>query len=296
MEVRVSFVVPVYQSEKYLKDCIDSLLCQDFDERYEILLLDFGSQDSSTAMCRKYEKQHPTIIRFIRCEENYGVSATRNLGILWAQGKYIAFVDSDDMVRNDFLKTLYPLAEKEKADIVAGGYYLLDEKRKSLGHSRIAMKGNGIAFLKKLYTDPFMKTRTFVWGRLFSRDLLIKNHIQFPTDLLSFEDLPFTYKALLGADRVIYIKKPIYFYRQSASSLTKRTKGVLETHLLAFLKGKDILTKEAPVLAKELFSKKRLAITMQLLFDSYLDKKQGMDRKAAKEDYHKAVKKLFGRE
>ncbi len=295
MEVMVSFVVPVYQSGKYLRDCIDSLLDQDFELRYEILLLDFGSQDDSTALCQEYEKRHPGIIRFIRCEENYGVSATRNLGILWARGKYIAFVDSDDMVRKDFLATLFPLAEKEKADIVAGGYYLLSGNKKRKGHSRIAMKGNGIDFIRKLYRDPFMKTRTFVWGRLFLRSTLVSNRVQFPTDILSFEDLPFTYKALLSADRVVYVRTPVYFYRQSDHSLTKRTKGILETHLLAFSRGKEILRKEKPVLAKELFSKKRLAITLQLKYDSHLDVRRGMDRKQAKEAYVEAVDNLFGR-
>ena len=163
MEVLVSFIVPVYQSDKFLRTCIDSLLGQDFKGRYEILLLDFGSRDSSTSLCKEYEKKNPDVVRFLRCDINYGVSATRNLGILWSRGEYVSFVDSDDVLRKDFLSRLYPLARKEDLDVVSAGYYLLRKNKAKKGYSRINAKGNGRFFLEKLYFDIFLKTRTFVW-------------------------------------------------------------------------------------------------------------------------------------
>ena len=296
MEVMVSFIVPVYQSEKYLKPCLDSLLHQDFNQRYEVLLLDFGSQDASTRLCREYETGYPGIFRFIRCDINYGVSATRNLGLLWARGKYIAFVDSDDLLHKDFLKILFPLAEKERLDIVSGGYYLLSGEKRKSGYSRTNMSGKGKDFLRRLYYDPLMKTRTFVWGKLFRKEMLSENRIQFPTEIPSFEDLPFYYHCLLAADKVRYIKTPVYFYRQSDNSLTKRTRGVLETHLLSFRLGKGIIKKLDEDLYQELFHKKRLAITLQFRYDSYLDRKRGKSRDEARKEYEEAVKDFFGKE
>ena len=295
MDVRVSFIVPIYQSEPFLVECLDSLLALDFQERYEVLLLDFGSQDASERICTRYEREHPDMFRFIRCETNYGVSATRNLGLLWARGKYVSFVDSDDRLSKDFLSRLYPLMVKEDLDIVSAGYYLLG-KRARRGYSRINRSGDGKAFLRRLYKDPLLKTRTFVWGKLFKASLLKENRIQFPTDLLSFEDLPFYYQCLLAAKRVRYVKTPLYYYRQSSASLTKRTRGVLESHLLAFEKGRDIIQKTDPALFQELFRKKRLAITLQLRYDSHLDIRKGKERAEAKRECRKAVESLFGKE
>ena len=184
---------------------------------------------------------------------------------------------------------------KEDLDIVSAGYYLLG-KRTRRGYSRINRSGDGKDFLRRLYKDPLLKTRTFVWGKLFKASLLKENRIQFPTDLLSFEDLPFYYQCLLAAKRVRYVKTPLYYYRQSSASLTKRTRGVLESHLLAFEKGRDIIQKTDPALFQELFGKTRLAITLQLRYDSHLDIRKGKERAEAKRECRKAVESLFGKE
>jgi glycosyltransferase involved in cell wall biosynthesis len=120
----VSVIVPIYQSENYLRECLDSLVSQDFDLPYEIILSVFGSSDESLAICEEYEQKYPEKIFIVLGEKNYGISASRNAGIVKSRGDYLTFVDSDDALARNFLSVLYKLAKKGDYDIVTSGFYM----------------------------------------------------------------------------------------------------------------------------------------------------------------------------
>ena len=112
----VSIILPVYNVEKYLRRCLDSLVNQDCSCSYEIIIINDGSQDGSADIIGEFEQRYD----FIRAisQENAGVSAARNAGIAEAKGKYVALVDSDDFVEPGYISVMYELAEKYDADIV----------------------------------------------------------------------------------------------------------------------------------------------------------------------------------
>ena len=296
MEVLVSLIVPIFPNHPYLEACLDSLERQEeISFRYEILLLNFGGGEEVHKLCQKREREKPNLYRYYRRAKNDGVSATRNAGILCARGKYLAFVDSDDVLKKVFLSVLVPLAEKKNATIASGGYSLLTGKKVKRGYSRLRKEGDGKNFLFHLLTSPFLKQRTFVWGRIYRRDFLLKNHILFPS-LDTYEDLPFLYHALSLAPKVVSIKRPLYLYRQWKGSLMARPRrDTLLKHEEAFLLGKSILEEECPVLARKVFRKKRLALLLQLRFDSWQDIKNGKDKRESKKEYQETTKDLFGK-
>lgn len=120
----ISIITPVYQAEKFLKKCVDSILSQSFTD-WELLLVDDGSTDKSSEICRTYAEQDARI-RYHQ-KENGGVSSARNAGVALAEGRYITFVDSDDFAAEDLLETLYRLAEKYDAEMsICRGYDLYE--------------------------------------------------------------------------------------------------------------------------------------------------------------------------
>ena len=296
MDVLASLIVPIYRFHPYIASCLDSLERQDASFRYEILLLDFGGDEEASRLCREREREKPLLYRYYRRERNEGVSRTRNVGILAARGKYLAFVDSDDELEKDFLSLLVSLAEKKEADIAVAGYFLQKGRKKRRGYSRLRKEGKGKAFLCHLLKSPFLRQRTFVWGKVYRRSMLREGGIFLPP-LTTYEDLPFTYQALLHARKVVSIRKPLYRYRQWEGSVMARKKdSVLQSHLQAFLAGKDLLAKEDPALARSLFARRRLAVTLQLRFDARQDVRNGKDPAESRLEYRRAVNRIYGRE
>ena len=115
-EIFVSIIVPVYDVEEYLVECIESILAQTW-KHFEIILVDDGSTDSSGKMCDEYAEKYNCI--FVIHKKNGGLSSARNAGIDVARGNYLAFIDSDDVVHPDYLRELVKIVEKENADLVA---------------------------------------------------------------------------------------------------------------------------------------------------------------------------------
>ncbi len=127
--MKVSCIIPVYNVEKYIAECIDSVLNQTLDE-VEIILVDDGSTDSSGVICSEYADKFPEIIKYIR-KENEGVSVARNLGLSYASGEFVHFLDSDDTIDEHFYETCYNIAQNENSNVVLinstfDGKYLKD--------------------------------------------------------------------------------------------------------------------------------------------------------------------------
>jgi glycosyltransferase EpsH len=290
---KISVIIPVFEVKDYLGECLDSILNQDFQYPYEIILSDFGSKDGSAEICTKYEFKYPERIYVIHSEKNYGVSASRNAGLMSARGEFVTFLDSDDKVKPNYLSTLYDLAIRTESDIVTGGYYLLN-KRAHRGWSRKKFIGSGKTCLKKIYSSPFLKFRTFCWGRLYRTQLLRDYRISFDSDLDRFEDWVFVFKALLVAKKVAFIKKPLYYYRQRTGSLMESAEEIVTPHLKALARTKDFAMENDKKFALDLFSKPRFAIKEQIYYDcSYSHKKLNTSTRKLYKGYKESLHQIF---
>ncbi len=214
MEEKISIIVPIYNREKYLKRCIDSLLKQTY-KNIEIMLVDDCSKDNSAEIAKEYEKKHPLVCRVIQQTSNQGVSAARNLGIKNASGEWVTFVDSDDWVKEEYIEVLYRTAQKENALIVMSNfYYYYSEK------SIKEMCPFGNLETTSAHKEKVALSNPCVCTRLFKKELFVKENIYFPEDIRRSEEVATVVPLLCTTDRISLSRKPMYYYFQNESSLS----------------------------------------------------------------------------
>lgn len=204
---KVSVIMPIYNVETYLHRSIGSLLRQTLDD-IEIILINDGSTDGSWNIVENYHNQYPEKIKCVTIE-NSGAAHARNIGLKMAEGEYIGFVDSDDYVDRTMFEKLYNLAKKDFADITTCGYYRIDYK--DVQKRDVAARK---CFGKSIYEAPSLLTNNvpYIWNKLFKRSLIEENGISFEEDLHIFEDLVFTFKLFLHANRISRVSEPLYNY------------------------------------------------------------------------------------
>lgn len=175
----ISVIVPVYNAQEHLSDCVDSLLNQSLkSDLYEIILLNDGSKDQSAKICEKYAKKYSNIV-FID-KKNEGVSKTRNQGIQIAKGDFVAFVDNDDLVEPDYLATLYQSIMQSNADAVFSGYTRMTYSGKVLFKETL----NQTEWSKYVVMAP--------WAKLYRKQILLENQVNSLTMVLE-KMLPLIY-------------------------------------------------------------------------------------------------------
>lgn len=212
----ISIIVPVYNVEQYLSECVESILNQTFKD-YECILVDDGSLDGGAAICDRYARKDERVL--VIHQENEGVSAARNAGLHVACGKYVAFIDSDDFVSKDYLKTLYEVAEDTKADMIMCGVCSVVEggqkNTNSIHVAKTEMCGKDVLHLR--YSEGGVNIAA--WGKLVLRTLF--NGVYFPVGKIHEDQavMPFI---IYKADKVCIINEQLYFYRQRAGSITHR--------------------------------------------------------------------------
>lgn len=215
--MKLSIIVPVYNVEDYIKECMDSLINIPIEDM-EILVIDDGSLDNSINIVKKYEDTRIKIIH----QKNGGLSSARNTGLKNAKGKYILFVDSDDYIINQLsISNMITLAEDNKCDILIGNGY-----RKLENGDQIPIRRPECVYNKEIYSsEEYLKTilshRSFVqvaWLNLYNREFLEKNSLKFK-EKIYHEDLHFTPRALLKAGKIGVSKEFFYIYRQRENSI-----------------------------------------------------------------------------
>lgn len=203
--VKVSIIVPVYNKEKTIRKCLDSLTEQTLSE-IEIIVVNDGSTDKSQEVIAQYQKKYPHLI-FINSRKNEGIGKTRNKGLQKAKGKYVGFVDSDDYVEKDMYEKYYTFAEKKKLSMVTGHYYKENEKGETfLFETPLFEMSNVHKNPDLLLFDDYGPC-----NKIFLREMLTEYQIQFEENL-KYEDMPFVMKALYHARKVGHIEKPYYHY------------------------------------------------------------------------------------
>ena len=215
MMILVSVIVPVYNVEKYVSRCLDSLINQTLKE-IEIIIVDDGSTDDSAIICREYAKKYQNIV-YIH-QDNQGLSGARNTGIEKAKGKYIGFVDSDDFVEKDMFEFLYSMAEQFGTGIAACGYVAFYDD----GTINECIKPN----IRKMFSldealDYYLLPGYFeiiACNKIFKRELF--PDIRFPIGKV-YEDIPTIYKLIDRAGELYFDSTPKYFYYRRDGSLSQ---------------------------------------------------------------------------
>lgn len=208
----ISIIVPVYNVEKYLEKCVNSILKQTY-KNIEIILVNDGSKDNSGKLCDEFSKKDLRI-KVIH-KENGGLSDARNAGLKIAKGSYIGFVDSDDYIKEDMFETLYKLSKDNNSDIsIVSFYELYDGKVIGVRDSKKLEIMNKIDALKELLIDT--NIQSYAWNKLFKRELF--NNIEFPVNK-NFEDIATTLLLFEKAEKVVLLEDPKYYYVRRNDSI-----------------------------------------------------------------------------
>lgn len=217
--MKLSIIMPVYNAEKYLRRCLDSLVEQSLDE-YEIIAINDGSKDGSEAILREYSEKYPEKLRYINVE-NGGQGRARNIGISMAKGAYIGFCDSDDWVEPTMYEKLYNAAVESGADMAECDSTMCFEDGTE---SYFSMTG---------YVDRMHMT-TCVWNKLFKKELI--EDIRFPEGLW-YEDLTYVMKAAVKAGEIVRLSEPLYFYRIGQTSTMNNNNSAKNLDIIRILEG-----------------------------------------------------------
>ena len=211
----ISVIVPVYQTERYLPRCIDSILTQSFRD-FELLLIDDGSKDSSGKICDRYVCRDSRVRVFHK--ENSGVSDTRNFGLDHAKGDHIAFVDSDDYIGQDYLKILMEMAEENDADMTILSFQRTDTENTVF----VASSDQRFVFSGRETLGEMVKGNLFdihICAKLFKAELF--RDVRFPVGK-TYEDLAVIPYLISDGCRCVFSTSIQYYYYQRSGSITHR--------------------------------------------------------------------------
>ncbi len=264
----VSIILPVYNAQNHLARCVGSICAQTY-QNIEIIILNDGSKDQSLPVCEEFRQKDSRILLVDKA--NSGVSDTRNLGLKLASGKYVEFVDSDDYLDPDFTERLVAAAEENEADFVIAPYKMvipagaskpeqvLDKIQDELGVMSVARPPEvreygflpaGVydkdTFALRLMDKPASYFYSVLWNKLYRRDILTGNDIQFVSEMRWAEDLVFNLRYIQYAERFVAIDKPGYYYVQNPQSICHtqiNAATIVQNKLQVFRYYKDLYTR-----------------------------------------------------
>ena len=219
---KITVIVPVYNVENYLRKCLDSIIAQTY-KNIEIIVVNDGSTDASGQICQEYTQIDNRIVYIEK--ENGGLSEARNVGLDKMTGSYVTFIDSDDWVELDYVEILYKKIIEYQADISVGNYYSYNEDEKTYyfhiyGDSYYEKVYDNISIFENLYESQEMKSFALIsaCGKLYKAKLF--DYLRFDKGKLG-EDGYFNQKMYLSVNKVVYLNKGLYAYRQRSGSITK---------------------------------------------------------------------------
>ena len=263
---KISVIIPIYNAEKYLLKCIDSIINQDFTI-FEIICIDDGSKDNSLTLLNEYKKRDNRILVFT--QNNQGQGVARNKGIQKATGDFLVFIDPDDYIEQSYFKTIVSYFNKFDDEILLFNHYYEQEDSKQFilkFPCRVKIKHEQ-EFCLKSYLDKKNFSLNFaVWDKIFKREFITNNKIEFGIGKIG-EDQIFSIKSLLLAKKVRYLDFSFYHYVQRAESIKRQsTKKIVIDVISNFKVVKEFLN--CIGLANNLFYKE---YTLRFLGHMYLN-------------------------
>ncbi|MDD1401143.1 glycosyltransferase family 2 protein [Limosilactobacillus reuteri] len=268
VQKQISVVVPIYNVKNYLNKCIDSLLKQDIEENFEIILVDDGSTDGSDVIVDKYAENHSDKIVAIH-KKNSGLSDARNVGIDKAKGQWIAFVDSDDYVSERYLSELYSNAKLTHADLIACSYYNVDENNNVVS---VKTHKSEVMNKKKFWQDIYINNvessiYTVAWNKLYAKKIF--NNLRYRSGIKN-EDDDIIYSIIHVTDKISFISSKLYYYRKRKGSIMDQLSSsrTINTNLLDIYHRRTLLFIHDGALE---FANKNLEKNARMLTNDYLD-------------------------
>ena len=254
----ISVIVAMYNSAPYVEQCLKNLLSQTMQD-FEVIVVDDFSSDNSVEVVNEIAPQFEGKLKLIRLKKNSGFPGLpRNTAMGIARGKYITFLDSDDFFTNNALEEMYNVAEEMDAEVVHCEKYLEYHAEENKAYVKTFQRGEVIKertletndFVQRV--ERFINWRTLWWAcnKLFRRDFLVKNNIQFP-NITAWEDLVFSFTCLLRAEKYVRVPAAIYFYRIRNDSLSHKGRNALEmtSNLIGSMKALDRAMEKTPSIA-----------------------------------------------
>lgn len=265
----LSIIMPSYNVEQYIEDCLTSCLRQEIDKtEYEVIVINDGSKDSTLDVVNSFIEKHPTAPIRVVSQENSGLSATRNRGVTLAQGDYVWFVDSDDWITENCLKELHNnITKHNQPDIVVLNTILRKGGEDTVIDRKLSSdkEGNGKYIYDNSYIFPYSGAPFYLFKRSFLKD----NDLSFKEGIY-FEDCLFTPSALSMAKHCSYYSQPVYIYRLRENSIT--TSSISEKKLYDSITVAEELIKrlgDGRVLYKDVI-KDAACRTYEVLFRYYI--------------------------
>ena len=258
MAPTVSIIVPVYNAEKTIGRCIDSILGQQYTD-FELLLVDDGSKDGSGAICDSYALADSRVQ--VIHKENTGVSDTRNIGISRARGVYLQFLDSDDWITPDATKLLVEAAGEHNCDLVISDFYRVVGERVSrkgdIDEDRVLTREEYAAHMMEQPADFYYGV---LWNKLYRRDIVADHHLQMDPEISWCEDFMFNLEYIRHAQRFYALQVPIYYYVKTKGSLASQSLSISKTIRMKLMLFEYYNQFYKSVLDEEEYDKSRLKV------------------------------------
>ncbi|GBR73861.1 glycosyl transferase GTA-type super family [Candidatus Termititenax aidoneus] len=224
---KISVIIPVYNSGEYLAKCLMTALHQTY-QNLEIIIVDDGSTDNSTEIYTPLAAKYSQI-KILR-QNNLGVAAARNAGLRAAQGNYLHFLDSDDLIELNYYEKMLAAVLKTDADLACSGFFY-EKVGLSCGREK-ELNGKILTTVADKMDLYFNKRGGFCWRYLYSLDLLIKHNLTFAEDMPCAEDTPFTIQAVYFANKIVLVPEATYFYKHNPLSLSHSSRTPEEKMLI----------------------------------------------------------------
>ena len=212
MNALISVIVPVFNSEKYLKECIESIICQDY-ENLEVILIDDGSTDSSGEICDYFSSRDNRIMALHTV--NAGVSAARNTGLDHANGEYVVFVDSDDRLPTSSLRSRVELVYD--SDMLIASYNTINDNNMVTSTMPLCIcdEWSKDDAIEKLFINSEIGYQGYLWNKIFRKSIIISNQIRFVDEISYNEDRLFVLQYLINCTRIRLSNTMVYYYREN---------------------------------------------------------------------------------
>lgn len=223
---KISIIIPIYNCEKFLNKCLDSVINQTY-KNLEIICVNDGSKDNSLEIIKEYQKKDERIV--IIDKQNEGVSAARNDAIKKSTGEYITFIDSDDWIELNTIEILYNTLIENDVDVIRGNYYLnTDYDKCTVVENLLELKNKKICkdnFSEELIDKLLVGTiQSYIWLLLIKRDCILRCNLLFKEDISLMEDAIFYVELFNNINSIYFLDKPLYHYYFNVNSCTKSDK------------------------------------------------------------------------
>lgn len=231
MKYDVSVIIPVYNCEKFLTRCVESVLNQNCEQKLQIILVDDGSTDASPAICDKFQSDNDNVLSLH--QKNAGVSVARNFGIARAEGEWISFVDSDDYLLDGFYEKML---SGDNADLICCSYTgnsAVSNELDSMLEDRIYSSSEFFESLYPVMANDYIFFQC--WNKLFRRSIIVENNVSFPIGIKYAEDMEFVYNYVKYIKSFKFVKSPLYYYYVNENNTTSIVKKGYEAYERIYL-------------------------------------------------------------